>query len=220
VSGTEAKQARPPAPGAPRVVGTRRIYDGWNRLDIATVEATDRNGETRRHAREIIDHGDASVVLVVDRDRGVAIMARQLRAPRLVRGDDPFLLEACAGIVDPGETPEEAARREAEEEIGVKIGALRPVGSVVPSAGTLTERMHLYVAEVSGAERGAGGGNPHEGEDIEIVEVPLGELFGMARNGEIEDAKTLILAQRLMIEALERGERLPPASYGKQRKPA
>jgi nudix-type nucleoside diphosphatase (YffH/AdpP family) len=218
VSGAETKPQ--PAHPAPRVVGTRRIYEGWNRLDIATVEATDRNGETRRHQREIIDHGDASVVLVVDRDRSVAIMVRQLRAPLLVRGDEPFLLEACAGIVDPGETPEQAARREAEEEIGLTIGALRPVGSVVPSAGTLTERMHLYVAEIGGAERGTGGGNPHEGEDIEIVELPLDELFAMARNGEIEDAKTLILLQRLMIEASERGEGRPPASAGKQRKPA
>ncbi len=100
------------------------------------------------------------------------------------------------------------ALREAEEEIGLKIGKLRKIGSVVPSAGTLTERMHLFIAEVSAADKTEdGGGNPHEGEDIEVVEVALPELFGMARRGEIEDAKTLILVQRLLLEETEAGRR-------------
>ena len=61
--------------------------------------------------------------------------------------------------------------------------------------------MHLYIAEVSAEDRRTnGGGNPHEGEDIEVVEMPLVELFDMAMRGEIEDAKTLVLVQRLMLE--------------------
>ena len=190
--------------GGPRIVATRSVYKGWNKFDILTVEATDRTGRQRRHDREVIDHGDAGVVLAIDRERDIAIMVRQWRAPLVVAGGDPFLLEACAGILDPGETPEEAARREAEEETGLRVRALRRVGSVVPSAGTLTERMHLFVAEVSSVDRvAAGGGSPHEGEDIEVVDVPLRELFAMARRGDIEDAKTLILVQHLMIEELE-----------------
>ena len=63
--------------------------------------------------------------------------------------------------------------------------------------------MHLYVAEVSAADRSKhGGGNPHEGENIEVVEVPLPTLYEMAGRGEIEDAKTLIIVQRLMLEEL------------------
>ena len=190
--------------GGPRIVATRSIYKGWNKFDILTVEATDRHGRQQRHEREVIDHGEAGVVLAIDRQRDVAIMVRQWRAPLVVAGGNPFLLEACAGIVDPGETPEEAARREAEEETGLQVSGLRRIGSVVPSAGTLTERMHLFIAEVSSADRvAAGGGSPHEGEDIEVVEVPLRELFAMARRGDIEDAKTLILVQRLLIEELE-----------------
>lgn len=188
----------------PRIVGRRSIFKGWNSFDIVTVEAADRDGALRRHEREVIDHGEASVVLVVDQERRVAILVRQWRAPLIRDGGDPYLLEVCAGIVDPGETPEQAARREAEEEIGLAIGAMRKVGVVVPSAGTLTERMHLFIAEVLSADRTAkGGGNPHEGENIEVVEVPLAALFDRARRGEIDDAKTLLLVQRLMIEELE-----------------
>jgi GDP-mannose pyrophosphatase NudK len=188
----------------PRVVERRSMFKGWNSLDIVTVEAVDRKGAPRRLEREVIDHGDASVVLTVDQERRVAILVRQWRAPLIRDGRDPYLLEVCAGIVDAGETPEQAARREAEEEIGLKVGAMRKVGVVVPSAGTLTERMHLFIAEVALGDRvGKGGGNPKEGEDIEIVEVALADLFERARRGEIADAKTLILVQHLMIGELE-----------------
>lgn len=198
---------------APRIVESTSVFDGWNKVEIVTLDATDRRGAQRRLKREVVDHGDAAVVLTVDRERGVALLVRQWRAPLVVSGRDPFLLEACAGIIDAGEGPEEAARREAEEEIGLKLGALRPVASVLSSAGTLTERMHLYIADVSAADRTEeGGGNPGEGEDIEIVEVALSELFAMARRGAIEDAKTLILVQRLMIDALEGGAQHPAAN--------
>lgn len=190
----------------PRIVETRTFFRGWNRLDILTVEATDSRGERVRYAREVIDHGDGCVVLVIDRRREVAILVRQWRAPLLVGDGDPFLLEACAGIIDPGETPEAAARREAAEEIGYRLSTLHKVAVVASSAGSLTERMHLYIAEVSAADRMSdGGGNPHEGETLEVVEISLADLFGMARRGDILDAKTLILVQHLLIETLERG---------------
>ena len=190
----------------PRIVESELVYDGWNRLDIITVEAVDGDGTVGRHRRELIDHGEAAVVLVVERQRGVAVLVRQWRTGLIGTGVDPYLLEACAGIIDPGETPEETARRETEEEIGVTVGRLRSLGSVLPSAGTLTERMHLYVAEVSAADLSSRGrGNPHEGENIEVVEVPIARLYEMARQGTIEDAKTLIIVQRLMLEAVEAG---------------
>lgn len=184
----------------PRIVDTTRVYSGWNSFDLLTVEDVAVDGTTQQHKREVVDHGAAAAVLVVDRTRGTALLARQWRAGLLGRTADPYLLEACAGILDPGETPEIAARREAAEELGVKIGKLQSLGSVVPSAGTLTERVHLFIAELSGDEaRGNGGGVAHEGETIEVVEMPLAELYEMARRGAIEDAKTLILVQHLML---------------------
>lgn len=198
--------ALPASSELPRIVESELVYDGWNRLDILTVEAADPDGGIGRHRRELVDHGEAAVVLIVERQRGVAVLVRQWRIGLIGTGVDPYLLEACAGIIDPGETPEETARRETEEEIGVTVGKLRSLGSIVPSAGTLTERMHLYVAEVSAADLSSRGrGNPHEGENIEVVEVPLATLYDMARHGKIEDAKTLVIVQRLMLEELEAG---------------
>jgi nudix-type nucleoside diphosphatase (YffH/AdpP family) len=184
----------------PRIVARQRVFEGWNAVDVVTVEAPGADGMPHRHKREIVDHGDAAVVLAVDRERGIAILVRQWRAG-LLEAEDPYLLEACAGIVDPGETPEETARREAEEETGLRVSVLRGLGTILPSVGTLTERMYLYVAEVSAADRiGAGGGMAHEGESIEVVEIPLDTLFAMALRGRLEDAKTLVIVQRLMLE--------------------
>ena len=191
----------------PRIVAKSAAYEGWNRLDVVTVESSDLAGRTTRVDREVVHHGDAAVVLTIDQARGVAVLVRQWRAPRIVNGDDPFLLEACAGIIDPGEDAETSARRECEEETGLRIGSIRFVATVMPSAGTLTERMHLFVAEVDAADRvGSGGGKAEEGESIEVVEVPLDELHRRAACGEIQDAKTLLLVQHLMLEEL-RGRR-------------
>jgi nudix-type nucleoside diphosphatase (YffH/AdpP family) len=189
----------------PRIVERRNVFKGWNSFDLLTVEAADRDGTRRRHVREVVDHGAAAVVLAIDRERRVALLVRQWRAGLVAVGaPDPYLLEACAGILEPDEIPEEAARREAEEEMGVTIRELRSLGSVLPSVGTLTERMHLFVAELNAADRlEAGGGMAHEGEETEVVEVPLPELFAMARSGALEDAKTLVIVQRLMIEEME-----------------
>ena len=182
------------------IVSRRRIHDGWNRFDMVTVEETLPNGTVTRHEREVIDHGEAAVVLTYDPERRVALLARQLRTPLLVNGHDPYPLEACAGIVEAGETPEECALREAEEELGLHLKSVRPVQIILPSAGTLTERMHLFLATYSSADRKTdGGGNEHEGEAIEIVEMPLDELYAAARRGEIEDAKTLVLVFTLML---------------------
>lgn len=186
--------------GKPRIVARERIYTGWNRLDVLTVEAPDADGTLHRHKRELVDHGNAAVVLTIDRARGLAILVKQWRTG-LLEDDDPYLLEACAGLIDEGETAEQAARREAEEEIGLKVGAMRSLGVILPTIGTLTERMHLFVAEVAAGDRTEnGGGNPHEGETIEVIEMPLQELYAMAREGTLRDAKTLVIVQRLMLE--------------------
>jgi GDP-mannose pyrophosphatase NudK len=188
-------------PPQPRVVARRTIYAGWSRLELLTVEWTGPDGKSERHDREVIDHGQPAAVLPVDSGRGVALLTRQWRAAKAEAAGDGWMLEAAAGFVDEGESPEEAAIREAEEELGLRLGAVRKVGSVMPASGILTEVLHLYLAEYAAADRVAeGGGAAGEGELIEVVELPLAELFAMARDGRLDDAKTLILVQALMLE--------------------
>ena len=190
-------------PSKLKITDRNRVFDGWNTLDIVTVEMRNDEGVARRHEREVLDHGPVAAILPYDPDRRRALLGRQLRVPVLVAGDDPFLLEACAGLIDAGETPDGAAIREAREELGLHLQDVRKVGAVYPSPGALTEMMHLFLATYGlNDRRSDGGGLEHEGEDIEIVEMPLDELFQMARAGAIADAKTLILVQMLILDGV------------------
>ncbi|WP_224406841.1 NUDIX hydrolase [Afifella sp. IM 167] len=178
-----------------KIISRRTAYDGWNRLEEVTVASG-----TGEHRREIITHGDAASLLPYDPERRMALLVRQLRAPLLARSEgDGWVLEACAGIIDPGETPREAALREGEEELGVRLGGAEHLASVYPAPGCLDELAHLYLAVYEPADRiGEGGGNDHEGEEIEVIEMPLDDLYRLMRERKIIDAKTLIMAQALL----------------------
>lgn len=195
----------------PRLVTRRTLYKGWNHLE--QVEIRDGAGV---HPREIIDHGDSVAVLPVDRERQVALLARQWRAPAVVRGEPSHILEACAGLIDSGESPETSAIREAWEELGVRLSHLNPVTTIWSSPGAMMEQVHLFLAPYSAADRqGPGGGLEHEGEQIEVVEMSFANLGRWMNTSRLQvpsndqpppatpaalDAKTLILVQMLLSE--------------------
>ncbi len=103
------------------------------------------------------------------------------------------MLEVVAGILEPNETPEDALRRELLEEIGYRAGGLTHIATFYVSPGGTSERIMLYYAEVCNTDRiAAGGGLVSEGEDIQLIEVALPELWRALDAGEIMDAKTII----------------------------
>lgn len=101
-----------------------------------------------------------------------------------------WLLEAPAGVIDEGESPEEAARRELEEEAGLRAARLYWVATGYASPGYSTEKLHYYLAlDPVGSEA--------RPEDYEVIEellwVTIDEAVGMVRRGEIMDSKTILL---------------------------
>jgi nudix-type nucleoside diphosphatase (YffH/AdpP family) len=155
-------------------------------------------------AREVVSRGDAAAVLPYDAARRCALLVRLFRAPAWDAANQPELEEACAGKLDAGEAPEAAMRREAMEEMGLSVGELEPVARVWPSPAILTERIWLYLAPYSPADRvGPGGGAPDEHEGITVVERPLAALAALADAGRLEDAKLLILVQALRLRRPE-----------------
>ena len=178
----------------PRILARRVLSDAFFRLEQVTVEQERHDGTRQVIEREVYHNGPGAAVLPIDRARGTILLVRQMRVGALVNGDAPMLLEACAGIVDAGDTPETTARKEAAQELGVRIRDPVPIGSVYPSPGASAETIALFLAAYDETDRiGPGGGIRAEGEEIGIVEMALAEADGLARRGGIRDAKTIIL---------------------------
>ena len=105
------------------------------------------------------------------------------------------LIEAAAGLLD-DESPEVRIRAEAEEETGYRLGEIRKVFEAFMSPGSITEKLHFFVAEYEpGMRVGSGGGLADEGEDIEVLELPIDQALAMVADGRIADAKTIMLLQ-------------------------
>jgi nudix-type nucleoside diphosphatase (YffH/AdpP family) len=184
-----------------RIAKTELMAKGWSSLSRLQVEATDLAGKTTRLLREVADHGHGAAVLPIDRARGMCLLVRQWRAGAAFTGHDGWLIEVCAGLLD-ADDPEGCMRREALEELGTRVGNVKQVSTVFSSPGAVSEKTSLFMAEYSAADRiSAGGGLASEHEDIEVIEMPLAEAYGMIAKGEICDGKTIILLQHAMIQA-------------------
>lgn len=184
---------------------SKSLLKSWISIDAVGVAFTRRDGERQSMIREVHDHGQVICVLPVDRQRRVALLARQLRVPLVVAGEtDPLILEAAAGLVDEGETPEQAAIREGEEELGFKISDLYLVAHAYSSPGSVTEKPYHFLASYSLTDKvHQGGGLDSEGEDIEVEEIALDELGEAVLQGKLRDMKTILLIQHLMLSEPE-----------------
>ncbi|MCV6576511.1 MAG: NUDIX hydrolase [Cohaesibacter sp.] len=180
-------------------------FNSWIRVSEVEVSHTRRDGMRDHISREVHDHGQVACILPVDRQRRVALLARQLRVPLVVaRESDPLLLEAAAGLIDDGETPQQAAIREGEEELGYKLSDLSLVAHAYSSPGSLTETMYHFLASYSLTDKiHDGGGLREEGEDIAVEEIALDELGEAVLQGHLRDMKTIILIQHLMLSEPE-----------------
>ena len=159
-----------------------------------------RDGARQELQREVYAIGESAVVLPFDPKRSTVLLTRQFRLPAQVNGDGPRLIEACAGNIEPGDDAAETARKEAEQEMGCRLRDLREVFTLYMSPGVTAEKLHFFTAEYDpGGRSGEGGGLREEGEDIEVLELPLAEAWTMVGRGEIVDAKTVLLLQHLLL---------------------
>ena len=146
--------------------------------------------------------GDAVTVLPYDPVRDRVLLVEQFRAGPFARGDaNPWQLEAIAGRIDPGETPEEAARREAVEEAGLVLGALLPVAGYYPTPGAKTEFLYSYIALCDLHDDCAGVfGVEGEAEDIRGHLVSFDSLMALVASGEASNAPLILTALWLQRE--------------------
>jgi nudix-type nucleoside diphosphatase (YffH/AdpP family) len=178
-----------------RVQNVRLLSDNHYTLTTTTFEWRRNNGEWQTQHRESYDRGNGATLLPYNLGRRTVVLVRQFRYPAYVNGHDDLLIEAAAGLLD-NESPEARIRAEAEEETGYRLGEVSKVFEAFMSPGSVTEKLHFFVAAYEPEMRiGAGGGIASEGEDIEVLELPIDAALAMIANGGIVDAKTIMLLQ-------------------------
>ncbi len=179
-----------------RVISEQLLSNDWYLLRKVTFDYLRRDGSWQRQSREVYDRGNGAVILLYNLARRTVLLTRQFRMPAYVNGcADGFLIEACAGLLD-GEDAAACIRREAEEETGFRVRLPRQVLEAYMSPGSVTERLHFFVAEYEDRDRvSAGGGDASEGEEIETIEMSLEEAMQMVDSGAIQDGKTIMLLQ-------------------------
>lgn len=175
----------------PEIIETRTLFSGWTRLLSARIRLPDG----KIAVREVEDRGRAVAVLPYDASRRTLLLVRLLRASALLAANAPDVLEAPAGMIeDEDASPEDAARREVLEETGYRVGALERVGAAWTSPGLSTEKLDLFLAPYSLADRkNAGGGAAGENENIIVEEIAASQAWEMLEAGELDDLKTVTL---------------------------
>jgi nudix-type nucleoside diphosphatase (YffH/AdpP family) len=186
--------------GTAEILAVESLSENWYPLRKYRLAYRRRDGTCQTLEREVYCNGPGAAVLPLDPRRSVVLLTRQFRLPAQVNGDAPQLIEACAGNVEPGDEPAETVRKEAEQETGHRLRNLRKVFELYMSPGASAEKLHLFLAEYDPSERiGPGGGLREEGEEIEILELPLACAWAMMEAGQIMDAKTVLLLQHLLL---------------------
>ena len=178
-----------------RVKDVRLLSDNHYTLKTTTLEWRRADGEWQTQHRETYDRGNGAALLPYNLARRTVMLVKQFRYPAYVNGCDDLLIEAAAGLLD-NESPEKRIRAEAEEEIGYRLRDIRKIFEAYMSPGSVTEKLHFFVGEYQPDMKiGSGGGNPDEGEDIEVLELDIDEALAMIADGRIMDAKTIMLLQ-------------------------
>ena len=136
--------------------------------------------------REVVRHKGAAAIIAVD-ENGEAFFVEQFRYPV-----NRPLFEVPAGKIDDCETPLECAKRELEEECGITAEKWNDLGPMLSSPGFCDEVIYLFLAEGLSFTKQ----NPDEDEYLDVIKLPLSEVLGRIRRGEIPDAKTQVLVLR------------------------
>lgn len=160
------------------LINRERVFSGYFAIDRFQLRHRRHDGGwTQPIQREVFMSGDAVVVLPYDPVRDMVVLIEQFRAGPYANADGAnaphaWLIETIAGRFEPGEIPEEVARREAIEEAGCHLGQFFPMGAFYQSPGCIAEKIHYFCAITDSEGLGGLHGCDHEDEDIRVIVLP------------------------------------------------
>lgn len=156
-------------------------------------------GSSPVFTREIFERGSVVAVLPYDARRDRVVLIEQFRAGAIDDPEGPWLVESVAGVIEDGESEQDVAIRESQEEADCTIERLETISHYYVSPGGTSELCSLYCGLVD--SHGVGGihGLPHENEDIRVMVVDADEAFAWVRDGRIRSSATIIALQWLEL---------------------
>ena len=180
------------------IISEEVVFDRKYKIVLGHIKHDAFTGDTPIEVKRLsFERGDAAAVIIYERDTKSVLFTNQFRYPT-VRFGSGWITEIPAGTLEEKEEPAFGVIREVREEIGYHIDQVEHIFTFYVSPGASSERIHLYFAEVSSGDRiDNGGGLDNEGEDIQLLKIPLTELLSMVQRGEIIDAKSIIAIQWL-----------------------
>lgn len=153
--------------------------------------------------RELFERGHAAAVLPYDPVTNQVVLIEQFRIGALEAPGSPWLLEIVAGIIEPGESPQEVIRREAIEETGCPIEDIIPICDYLVSPGGTSERISLFCGRVDASGASGIHGKEEEEEDIRVVVMSVAEAVATMQAGHIQSAAPIIALQWLLLHQEE-----------------
>jgi nudix-type nucleoside diphosphatase (YffH/AdpP family) len=178
-----------------RIHKVETLSDDWYVLKKTTFDLLRSDGTWQRQSRETYDRGNGATILLYNLAQRTVVLTRQFRFPAFVNGHSGLLVEAAAGLLDES-TPEDRIKVEVEEETGYRVDHVRKIFEAFMSPGSVTEKLHFFIAEYDGSSKVThGGGNRTEAEDIEVIELPIRDAIKAIESAAIEDGKTIMLLQ-------------------------
>lgn len=172
------------------------IYQGFFKLNKYRFRhKLHEGGWSNMIEREIFERGDAVALLPYDPQTNEFVLIEQLRVGAVRGATNPWLLEVVAGIIEPGEAPEDVCRREAQEEAGLAVTGLTHVMNYLPSPGGCSEQLMLYFALVDASDTGGVFGLKEENEDILVHRVPEATVMQWLAEARFENSATIIALQ-------------------------
>lgn len=183
-----------------QVLKKETLYDKFFKVDEYFLKYPRYDGTmSRTISREVMERGNSAGILLYDPDRDKLVFVEQLRVGVFTAGEYPWILECAAGIIDPGETPEQVVVREAKEEAGATVTEIEPVASYFASPGGISEKLYIFCGRVDVGSVPAFAGLDAESEDIRVVVLSSEEVEQMLADGKFNNALTIIAVQWFVL---------------------
>ena len=187
-----------------KVTNKKNLYDGFFKMNEVSLKYKKYDGSwSNEIKRELFSGAQVSAVLPYDPIKKEIILIQQFRPGTISRNTNNYLKEIVAGIIDPGESPEIAAKRECLEETGYKIKKLTSIQGYYPAPGSSESFYHLFLGEVDSKNGKKIMGLDTENEDILVESFNINQVKKMMRNGELINGLSLIAIQWFFLNIIK-----------------